>query len=107
MPFADEETDPIYWWSNQRQFRILPLMARDFLCIQPTSAPIEREFSKASDITNPPKRNRLTKKRINQLCCLKSWLRLKDQLEAAPKEDISDKSNFSGSESESGGENEN
>jgi hAT family C-terminal dimerisation region len=63
-----------YWRTNTKTYPILARIARDVLAINPTSAAIEREFSKASDITNPPKRNRLSKRRINQLCCLKSWL---------------------------------
>lgn len=46
-----------------------------------TSAPIEREFSKLSDITNNKKRNRLSNKRINQLICLRSWANITEEKE--------------------------
>ena len=54
-------------------YPVLALIARDFLSIIATSAPIEREFSKLADIANAKKRNRLIDYRINQLICLKSW----------------------------------
>jgi len=44
-----------------------------------TSAPIEREFSKLSDIANNKKRNRLSALRINQLISLKSWANIKEE----------------------------
>ena len=51
-------------------------MARDYLAIIATTAPIERLFSIASNIANPRHRNRLTKARINQIICLRSWKKL-------------------------------
>ncbi len=70
-------------------------MARDIIGINPTSASIERQFSRASDITNLPKRNRLSKQRINQLCCLKSWLSIQEEQEGDPLEDLSDDIDYS------------
>jgi hypothetical protein len=92
--YATESTNILVYWRSSR-FRILAEMARDIIGINPTSAPIERQFSRASDITNPPKRNRLTKRRINQLCCLKSWLSIKEEIEEDPLEDISDDTDYS------------
>ena len=84
-----------YWRGNAATFPILARMARDILAINPTSAPIEREFSKTGDITTPPKRNRLTKTRINQLCCLKSWLSLEtNEIELDPLQDSSDDTDY-------------
>ena len=66
-------------------------MAQDFLVIIATSAPIEREFNKLSDIANNKKRNRLSANRVNQLICLKSWadinIEVEDIIEGEAEED--------------------
>jgi hypothetical protein len=62
-----------YWKLKEKEYRVLATLAKDFLSIMATSAPIEREFSKLADIANNKKRNRLSAKRVNQLICLKSW----------------------------------
>jgi len=61
-----------YWKLKQSEYPILATLAKDFLSIMATSAPIEREFSKLSDIANNKKRNRLLTKRVNQLIYLKN-----------------------------------
>ena len=46
---AREYTDPLGWWKdNHHRFPILAKMARIYLAVQPTSAPAERVFSRAS-----------------------------------------------------------
>lgn len=70
-----------YWKLKKTEFPVLAFIARDFLSIMATSAPIEREFSKLSDITNNKKRNRLSNKRINQLICLRSWANITEEKE--------------------------
>ena len=68
-----------YWKLKGAEYPILAFIARDFLSIMATSAPIEREFSKLSDIANNKKRNRLSALRINQLISLKSWANIKEE----------------------------
>lgn len=48
-------------------------MAQNYLSILASSAALEGFFAQISDVANPRKRNRLTKKRINEFACLKSW----------------------------------
>ena len=71
-------------------------MARDYLSIMASSAPLESVFSRTAEIANPRKRNRLTKERINQLMCIKSWENIID--EDLSKEDLSDDSDYDGEE---------
>ena len=47
-----EFTDPLAWWKdNLHRFPILAKMARIYLAVQPTSAPAERVFSRASHLS--------------------------------------------------------
>jgi hypothetical protein len=71
-------------------------MARDYLSIMASSSPLEGEFSKVSDVTIP-KRNRLTKRRINEVSCIKSWNMIIDK-ELPIEEQESDDSDFNGEE---------
>ena len=68
-------------------------MAKDYLAILALSAAIESEFSRVSDTVNPRKRNRLSKQRINEMSCLRSFQRIKD-LPIPDDEDESDASDF-------------
>ena len=78
-------TIPNKWWAIYGQkYPILSLVAQDYLAIMATSASIEREFSKLSDITTR-KRGRLSAERVNQLICLKSWADI-----AIEEEDLED-----------------
>jgi hypothetical protein len=91
-PRVGSNTDPAKWWHIYGQkYPVLSLMAQDFLAIMATSAPIEREFSKLSDIANNKKRNRLSANRVNQLICLKSWadinIEVEDIIEGEGEED--------------------
>jgi hypothetical protein len=72
-------------------------MARDYLSIMASSSPLEGIFSRAGDIANPAKRNRLTKRRINETICIKSWEDIIDE-ELPLEEQESDDSDFNGEE---------
>lgn len=72
-------------------------MARDYLSIMASTGSLEGTFSRTSDIANPRKRNRLTKERINQLICIKSWDNIVDE-DIPIEEAISDDSDFDGEE---------
>ena len=62
--------DPLCWWKeNFNKFRILSLVARDFLCVPATSVPSERVFSKAGNIVSN-KRSSLSSKFIDKLIFL-------------------------------------
>lgn len=49
------------------------MLARDILAIPTSTAAVERAFSQISDFANNRRRNRLSKERINQFICLRSW----------------------------------
>jgi hAT family C-terminal dimerisation region len=68
-------------------------MARDYLSIMASTGSLEGVFSRTSDIANPRKRNRLTKQRINQLICIKSWDNIVDE-DIPIEEALSDDSDF-------------
>ena len=72
-------------------------MARDYISIMASTGSLEGVFSRTSDITNPRKRNRLTKERINQLICIKSWDNIVDE-DIPIEEVLSDDSDFDGEE---------
>ena len=69
-------------------------MAKDYLAIIASSAPIEALFSRTLDIANPRKRNRLTKQRINQYICCKSWAIIEPPIEEDINELESNDSDF-------------
>lgn len=91
-PRASAGSDPLDWWRDAR-YGALKLMAKDYLAILASSAAIESEFSRVSDTVNPRKRNRLSKQRINEMSCLRSFQRIKD-LPIPDDEDESDASDF-------------
>jgi hypothetical protein len=62
-----------FWKNNQYRFPTLAAMAKDFFCIQGTSTPSERLFSRAGN-TITVKRNRLSNSTASALLCLQSWL---------------------------------
>jgi hypothetical protein len=68
-------------------------MAKDYLAILALLAALESEFSRISDTANPRKRNRLSKRRINEISCLRSFQQIKD-LPILDDEDESDALDF-------------
>ena len=69
-----EETDNILeWWKiYETKYPTLSKIARDFLCVPASSAPVERIFSSSGNIVTA-KRNRLDEESIRILTALNSW----------------------------------
>jgi hAT family C-terminal dimerisation region len=75
-PRAEPETDVLQWWKvNATAYPRLAAMARDYLAIPATSAPVERVFSGGTDLVQP-KRGSLSEDTIRACMCLKSWLKV-------------------------------
>lgn len=74
-PCASEDADILEWWrAHEKVYPILSKMAKDLLCIQATSVPVERLFSHASQIIVP--RRRMLKDDIfKALCTINSWVK--------------------------------
>jgi hypothetical protein len=70
-PRGARNTDILDWWKHAN-YTALKIMAQNYLGILASSAAIEGFFSQVADVANPRKRNRLTKRRINELACLTS-----------------------------------
>jgi len=69
----NKDFDPLdYWKQNTYRFPILSLLARRYLAIPATSAPIERVFSISNNIITKS-RNRLLPSTVKQLLLLKYW----------------------------------
>ena len=65
-----------YWRLHQFKYPVLSLIARRYLAIPATSAPIERTFSIGSNIISKS-RNRLEPETVKRIVLLKSW-KIKD-----------------------------
>ena len=65
-----------YWRLHQSKYLVLSLIARRYLAIPATSAPIERTFSIGSNIISKS-RNRLEPETVKRIVLLKSW-KIKD-----------------------------
>ena len=61
-----------YWKAKQYDFLIISRIAKDFLAIPATSAPLECVFNIGSDVVTK-KRNRLTGNSVQMIMCLKDW----------------------------------
>jgi hypothetical protein len=67
------QIEPLEWWKlNSIRFPILSIMAKAYLSIMATSAPIEREFSIFSNIITRS-RNSLDEQTARMTILLKSW----------------------------------
>lgn len=72
-PTVSTKVNTLEWWKvNENKFPNLSKMARDVFSVQPTSVPIEREFSGGVDLV-VPSRCRLSPTTISASMCLKSW----------------------------------
>ena len=70
VPLVDGDSDPLDWWrTHERDYPLLASLARKYLCIQATSSPSERLFSKAGSIVTPH-RSRLNPDKANMLIFL-------------------------------------
>jgi len=73
-PPADRQTDVLQWWKlHAQEYPHLAAMARDYLAISATSAPIERVFSGADLLQD--KHGLLDEDTIGVCLCLQSWLK--------------------------------
>ncbi|CAB4374518.1 unnamed protein product [Rhizophagus irregularis] len=62
------------WWKgHESNYPTLAKMARNYLSIPATSAPVERLFSESGNLITP-EQNRLRSDIIHAIMCLKSWL---------------------------------
>ena len=69
-PQPDAESDPLVWWKSQeKNFPILAMLARKYLCICATSTASERLFSTSGNVVTP-KRACLKPDMINMLVFL-------------------------------------
>ena len=74
VPLVVVDTDVLQWWkANAATHPCLAAMARDYLAIPATSAPVERVFSGGTDLVQP-KRGSLSEDSIRACMCLKNWL---------------------------------
>ena len=65
-----DETSPLQWWrDHERDFKTLSGLAKKYLCIQATSSPSERLFSKAGQVITP-RRAQLKPEKANMLIFL-------------------------------------
>uniref|UniRef100_A0A2S2PPI5 Zinc finger BED domain-containing protein 1 n=1 Tax=Schizaphis graminum TaxID=13262 RepID=A0A2S2PPI5_SCHGA len=73
-PIIARTNDPLKWWNENKNVypSLFEIMKRRF-CIQGTSVPSERIFSKSGQVVTE-KRNRLTSKRVEQIIFLNSNL---------------------------------
>jgi len=72
---AVAKVDVLQWWkTNCIAYPRLSEVARDYLAVPATGAPVERVFSGGTDMVSP-KRGCLAADTIRACLCLKSWLR--------------------------------
>lgn len=91
---SNKDFNPLdYWKQNAYRFPILSLLARRYLAIPATSAPIERVFSVSNNIITKS-RNRLLPSTVKQLLLLKYW-KLEDfkRLDTIEDESVSEEEN--------------
>lgn len=72
-PTAGGNIDPCSWWkTNESEYPILAMVARDWLAVPASSVPCEQLFSLAGN-TVTKTRNCLAPETAEALLCLKSW----------------------------------
>jgi len=75
-PVASHDADVLQWWrEHAATYPCLAVMARDYLAIPATGAPVERVFSGGATLVQP-RRGSLSEDSVRECICLKSWLRL-------------------------------
>jgi len=68
---ADRQADPLLWWRQNRHiYPRVAVVARKFLSLQATGAPVERVWSGVGD-TLQPQRRRLDPERVEELTFLR------------------------------------
>lgn len=74
-PLSNTKVDVLdYWRSQKDEFPKLSRMAQDYLAIQGSSVPVERDFSMGTHLVTST-RCSLHPKTISACMCLKSWLK--------------------------------
>lgn len=69
------EYDILQWWKeNNKDLPIMAQIAKDFLSLMPTSVPSEKCFS-IGTLTVDKNRTRLHSNTVQELLCLKSWIK--------------------------------
>ena len=72
-----KSTNPLTWWkSNEKEFPVLSIMAKDYLAVQASTVPCEQIFSSGVDLVTP-NRNQLISNSIIECLSLKYWMKLK------------------------------
>lgn len=76
FPLSSPKTSDLlkYWKAQEDELPVLSQMARDFLSIQATSVPVERDNSAGADVVTP-NRCSLLAPTIQATMCLKSWFK--------------------------------
>lgn len=77
LPFVlveDRDFRRVWWKANCLAYPRLAEVARDYLAIPATGAPVERVFSGGADMVSP-KRGCLAADTIRASLCLKEWQR--------------------------------
>ncbi|XP_062566541.1 E3 SUMO-protein ligase ZBED1-like [Saccostrea cucullata] len=75
MPSVAVSSNPLVWWKeNAKNFPVLSVIAKQYLCIPATSVPSERVFSTAGDIVTA-QRASLKPKHVDMLIFLKKNLK--------------------------------
>jgi hypothetical protein len=73
-PKAPFSADILKWWDfHELEYPHLAKVARDYAGIPGSSAPSERQFSRAGDLI-AKKRNRLSPETADSIMCLRYWL---------------------------------
>ena len=73
---ASHDADVLQWWrEHAATYPCLAAMARDYLAIPATGAPVGRVFSGGATLVQP-RRGSLSEDSVRECICLKSWLRL-------------------------------
>lgn len=93
QPAVDINEDPLQWWRTHKSlFPVLARLARKFLCIPASSAPVERVWSTAGNVVTQ-KRARLSDELVDAIvfcheniaCCLDAAVDIEQEAEKQAK----------------------